>query len=385
MTIGSKELIRDINTKLVLESIIEKAPISRAALSKELGLTKATISSIVQDLIQKNLVLEIGCGVTSIGRKPTLLTFYEKAGFTLCIDLTFNTISYMLTDLIGHSIRKKRIFPGEGYEKNIIQILSSIVEHCLEHTENAMYGLVGITIAIHGVTLHNKIIFTPYYDFHQIDIAEILREKYQIPIHLFNDSNLAVMGENIYSVRVENIAAIYVYSGIGLGMVLNNQLYIGKDGYAGEFGHTIIELNGRPCPCGNRGCLEQYASQLALLNELAKRKGCDHITFEELSALYKNNDNDAKYILEQFTQIMAAGINNLLNLYNPQVLLINSRFTAEFPQLLDEIKKLLLPRMDIADSIRLSKMNDDAILYGAAYVNIMHFLKIKHFRPQIRF
>lgn len=385
MTIGSKELIRDINKHLVLETVIEKAPISRAELSKTLGLTKATISSIVQDLIQTNLVMEIGSGDTSIGRKPTMLTINQDAGKTLCIDLGVNSIRYMITDIIGNCLFKETIYLEDGYENQVIERLVTIIDQCVPYTQNCPYGLVGITLAIHGVTHNNEIIFTPYYNLHATDIAGILEQKYKIPVFLYNDSNLAVMGENVYSAKVENIASIYVYSGIGLGMVLNNHLYAGANGYAGEFGHTIIELNGRQCPCGNRGCLEQYASQRALLKELAERKGVSKISFETFSELYRTKDSDAEYIVSQFVKIMSAGINNLLNLYNPEVILLNSRFTAEFPHLLNEIKALLLPRMEIADSIRLSKMNDDAILYGAAYINIINFLKIKKFHPQIQF
>ena len=385
MTIGSKELIRGINTQLVLETIIEKSPISRAELSKELGLTKATISSIVSELLSRSLVAEIGCGETTIGRKPTLLCFEQAAAAGLAVDLTVDSIHYLLTDLGGNAILKQSAALQDGYEQNVLQLLTEVVDHCIQCTNYMPYGLIGITISIHGVTYHNQIIFTPYYDLYSADIAKNLQERYNIPVRLYNDSNLAVMGENIFSVQVPNIASIYVYSGIGLGLIFNHRLYEGANGYAGEFGHTIIELGGRQCPCGNAGCLEQYASQRALLNELANRKNVLKISFEEYVSLYESGDNDAIYITRQFVTFMAAGINNLLNLYNPEVVLLNSRFTAQFPEILDEIKQNLLPRAEITDSLRLSKMNGDAILYGGAYINIMQFLKIKHFKPKLRF
>ena len=93
MVTGSKELIRDINTKLVLETIINNTAISRAAIAKYLGLTKATISAIVQELINKKLVIEIGSDDTSLGRKPILLSINKKAGYVLCIDIGVDTIS----------------------------------------------------------------------------------------------------------------------------------------------------------------------------------------------------------------------------------------------------------------------------------------------------
>lgn len=384
MKIGSKELIRDINTTLVLESIIEKVPISRAELSKNLGLTKATISSIVQELITKHLVIEIGCGDTSIGRKPTMLTLNYTAANTICVDLDVTQIHFMVTDLGGKSIYRKTLCLKEGYEKHAVKFLIDLIEEYKQSAPSSIYGIAGITIAIHGVIHKNTIIFTPYYNLSS-NIAEELQKYFEIPVFLYNESNLAVIGENIFSTQVENIASVGIHTGIGLGMILNNKLYTGFNGYAGEFGHTIIELDGRQCPCGNKGCLEQYASQRVLLKELAQKKQTEKISFEQFKELYLKKDIDALAITKQFVKIIAAGLNNLLNLYNPEIILLNSQFTTEFPKLLEEIKALLQPRMKMANTIRLSKMNDEAILYGAAYINISNFLKIKHFYPSIRF
>lgn len=384
MKIGSKELIRDINTTLVLESIIEKAPVSRAELSKTLGLTKATISSIVQELITKHLVIEIGCGNTSIGRKPTMLTLNYTSATTICVDLDVTQIHFMVTDLGGKNIYRKTLCLKEGYEKYAVKFLIHLIEEYKQSAFSNTYGIVGITIAIHGVIHKNTVIFTPYYNLSP-NIAEKLEKYFQIPVFLYNESNLAVIGENIFSTRVENIASVGIHTGIGLGMILNNKLYTGFNGYAGEFGHTIIELDGRQCPCGNKGCLEQYASQRVLLKELAQKKCTEKISFEQFKELYLKKDIDALAITKQFVKIIAAGLNNLLNLYNPEIILLNSQFTTEFPELLEEIKTLLQPRMKMANTIRLSKMNDEAILYGAAYINISNFLKIKRFYPSIRF
>ena len=96
MVTGSKELIRDINTNLVLETIINKSAISRAAIAKYLGLTKATISAIVQELINKKLVIEIGSDDTNLGRKPILLSLNKKAGYVICIDIGVDTISALV-------------------------------------------------------------------------------------------------------------------------------------------------------------------------------------------------------------------------------------------------------------------------------------------------
>ncbi len=368
---------------MVLEAIIEKAPISRADLSKDLGLTKATISSIVQELIEKNFVIEIGSADTVIGRKPTMLTLNKDAGYSVCIDLSVNHTDFMITDLLGGCIWQKHVTYANIDAIHVIDMLCSLLDTFLQTRESkTTYDIIGITIAIHGVVNENKIVFTPYYDLHQYDFVHILSKKYKTDVFLYNEANLSVLGENTFSNYVENIAVIGIHSGIGLGMVLNGQLYSGFNGYAGEFGHTIIELDGRPCPCGNCGCLEQYGSQRALLSDLAEKKGLETVCFEQFAEWYRKKDEDAIAIAKQFVKFIAAGINNLLNLYNPEIIILNSEFTKAFPALLDEIKEQLHSKTHFSKTILLSKMNDEAVLYGAAFINIVHFLGIEKFNPK---
>ena len=109
MVTGSKELIRDINTQLVLETIINQASISRASIAKHLGLTKATISAIVHELINRKLVIEVGSDDTSLGRKPILLSLNKKAAYVLSIDLGVDAITALVSDLAGEDCSLKQI------------------------------------------------------------------------------------------------------------------------------------------------------------------------------------------------------------------------------------------------------------------------------------
>lgn len=286
MITGSKELIRDINSKLVLETIINHNPISRASISKELGLTKATISAIVQDLMNKNLVIEIGSDDTSLGRKPILLSFNKKAGHALCIDLGVETISALITDLSAEDCVLKQI-KTPSKPQMIVPTLVDLIDSIQKKLPNSTYGLIGITIGIHGVTSDNTIKFAPYYELSQLDIANRLEQQIGIPVYLENEANLSVLGEKTFMFDYPNIANISVHSGIGIGLIINNELYTGYNGYAGEFGHSIVEIDGRPCPCGNHGCLEQYVSERVLLKQFAQRKEMKEIDFDTFSSMYQ--------------------------------------------------------------------------------------------------
>lgn len=374
MVTGSKELIRDINTNLVLETIINHTAISRAAIAKHLGLTKATISAIVQELINKKLVIEIGSDDTSLGRKPILLSLNKKAGYVICIDIGVDTISALVSDLIGEDCSLKQIKTPKT-TANIIDVLIQLIES-MKLPKDTPYNLVGITLGIHGVIANNQVSFTPYYKLAGFHLAEELEQHFSAPVYLENEANLSVIGEKTFQYDYSNIANVSVHSGIGLGIIINHQLYTGYNGRAGEFGHTIIEIDGRQCPCGNKGCLEQYVSERTLLQEFAHMKGMEEASFEQFRSFYEANDPDACKIMGDFIKYMSVGVNNILNAYNPDIVIINSSFTIFFPHITEQIEASLSSKMNSYIRIVPSVLQDTSILLGGICVAIKGFLGI---------
>lgn len=375
MVTGSKELIRDMNSTLVLETIVNSRSISRATISKKLGLTKATISAIVADLIDKNLVVEVGSDNTHLGRKPILLELNTNAGYVISIDVGVDTISSLRSNLLG---RKCKLIQ-EKTPKNAKEILSAIIriiDSLKEDDEPSVYGLVGITLGIHGIVHDNRIDFTPYYDLTGLNLKNYLEQHFQTKVFLENEANLSVLGEKSFLPEYTNIANISIHSGIGLGLLINDNLYTGFSGYAGEIGHTIIEVDGKSCPCGNNGCLEQYVSERALLQEFQGRKQLDNMDFDTLANMYQTGDPDAIFIFQRFIHYMTVCVNNILNSYNPDIVIINSSFTHFFPKLTEEIETALNSRLNSVLHIYPSKLQDSSILLGGVCVAVKEFLGI---------
>lgn len=376
MVTGSKELIRDINSTLVLETIINTSPISRATISKRLGLTKATISAIVQDLMNKNLVIEIGCDDTELGRKPILLSFNKKAGFIISVDIGVDTISSLLTDLGGEDCSLKQV-KTPAYKDFMISSLCDLIESMIPKNDNSPYGLVGISLGIHGVVNDNQVSFAPYYNLSDTNLAKALEEHFHTPVYLENEANLSVLGEKTFMYDYPNIANISIHSGIGLGIIINHELYTGFNGRAGEFGHTVIEVEGIECPCGNQGCLEQYVSERALLKEYCNKKNISSVTFDTFASGYQTGEKEALEIMDKFIKYMSVGINNILNVYNPDIVIINSSFTIFFPGLTKLIEQSLKSKMNSFIYILPSSLQDSSILLGGICVVIKHFLGIR--------
>ena len=263
---GNPELIRDINTQSVIRTILEYGSISRAAIASHLGLTKATVSAIVQVLLDRGLILEIGSDDTKKGRKPILLTFDQTCGYIISLDLASETITLMTANLLGRDCHIYQYdFPEDSAD--LVPTLIRCIQDAVDTLPQSRYGLLGIALGIHGVVHHNKIIFLPYSSYEDLDLVTPLADAFQVPVLMENEANLSVLGEWHFCHQTNEMLYISVHSGIGVGIIMRNQLVKGKNGYAGEFGHSIIQINGRSCPCGNHGCLEQYASERALFEE----------------------------------------------------------------------------------------------------------------------
>ncbi len=378
MPIANQEMIRDNNRRLVLEYIVNNPPVSRADLSKHLKLTKATISAIAQDLILQNLILEIGSAKTSLGRKPILLKFNQQYGYALAIDVRPRQILTLISDLKGENchVREYPFLP----DAELLPLLSAIIQETLAQYEEEKRKVLGISVGIYGVVQKNQILFTPYYPLPEPDLGSQLEESFHIPVLVENEANLSVLGESAFHDNCRNMIHINVHDGIGMGILIDGHLYKGKDGYAGEFGHTILFPDGKPCPCGNRGCFELYASEKAILEEYGKQMGTEHVSIDEFLADYNRKVPQARDMMELFVKYMSIGINNLINTFNTDLIVLNSSFSNYIPDVNSRIVEYLARHQNRNCRIIPSSLQEISGLMGGIRLSSEHFLDIRQLK-----
>ena len=381
MNTQTKEFIQDINNSIVLEAITKTPSISRMDLMKKLRITKTTFSTIIQELLKKKLILEVGDTNIHLSHKNLMLEFNQDAGYALCIDIGVSSCTALLTNLRGETYKTEKITTPKDLSK-LDYALIKLIEHMQLYLPTTPYGLVGITLGIHGVTHDNRVIFAPYYKLSEYDLAKTIGGHFDVPVYLENEANLSALGESTFAYDYPNIASISIHSGVGLGLIMNNRIYTGFSGYAGEFGHTIIAVDGRPCPCGNHGCLEQYVSEQVLLNEFAAMKRLPFISFDQFASYYRSRDSDAQIIVNKFVKYMTVGLNNMLNAYNPELVVINSSFTTYFPELAKVIENCLSSKMNDYLYVVPSTLQDTSSLLGGISLVIEQFLGIKNLKLQ---
>lgn len=374
MSIANQEMIRNNNRRLVLEFIINHPPISRAALAKQLSLTKATISNIVQELLEQHFIQEIGSAQTSLGRKPILLEFNKSYGFALSLEIQPQQIIALITNLKGEVQELKKI-PFHPQD-NLLPHLEKILNFYIRESADFKNKIIGISIGIYGVVQKNEILFTPYYPLPNAGLGEYLQKTSKIPVFVENEANLSVLGEAAFHHKYKNMIHINVHDGIGMGILVNGRLYKGRDGYAGEFGHTILFPDGKPCPCGNHGCFELYASQRAILENYAAQQKKETVTISEFLKDYDANLPLAGEMMDLFVKYISIGINNIINTFNTDVIVLNSAFSNHIPDINHRILKYLARHQNRDCNIIPSKLGNFSCLLGGARISIENFLDI---------
>lgn len=378
MITGDASYIKKINRSLIIREIVKKGMISRADLSKAVALTRATISVQVADLLEDELVVETHLEHNAVGRKPIMLSLNADAGYALGIDLDYGRISFALTDLLGHTV-SSNIVKLETTEYS--EILALLIKHITTYKKNytsSRYGIIGIVIAIHGLVSNQEVIhYVPRLGWNDVNLKADLENALGLEIHLENNSNLSSFAERVYVHHdTDNLLSATFHSGIGLGMIINNKFFRGHDGFAGEIGHMIVVPGGRPCKCGNKGCWEKYASESNIMEVLSEKKKTPNITFEQIQEWIDQGDAEVTEIMDEFIYYLSIGLNNMINIYNPDVIVIDSEFLRIYPDSIHKIKQNLNSQISHYRELLISSLGKDSSILGACALAIQYFLDV---------
>lgn len=376
--VTDKYAIREMNENLVLRKVMQQGIISRANLAKELTLNKTSVSAIVADLIDKDLIVETGAGESSGGRKPILLMFNQKAGYSLSFDVGPDYISSLLTHLDGTFVADAYVKIAITSEAELLEAITTSIENYAAIMEKTTYGIAGICVGLHGIVNNEQLVFSPFYSLDVGKIKEKIKADYNLSVFFENEANLAALGEQKLKPEIANLVSMSVKYGIGAGIIIDESLYTGASGHAGEIGHFIAVINGRKCSCGNHGCIEQYASEYNILQRYKEVAKLESVNFIKFKQDYLGNRPEAHVIMQQFVQYMAIAINNLITAFNPEIIIINSQITNQIDGIVDLIQEQLTYKGQGNIQIKTSSLDRRATLLGGIHLNIGNFLGIKN-------
>lgn len=383
---GNQQLVKQINKTLVLEKVMNEAPISRAYIAKELGLNKGTVSSLVSELIDEHLVFETGPGESSGGRRPVMLTFNKDAGYAIGVDLGVNYILSILTDLKGNVVREIYQHITNTEYEHVFSIIKKSINDLIESAPDSPYGIIGIGIGVPGIVNNQgEILIAPNLHWENIQLKQQIEKTFNLPVVIENEANAGAYGEKLFGAGKDFNNMIYVSAGIGIGVgiIIDGELYTGNNGYSGEMGHTIIMVDGKKCSCGSVGCWELYASEKALLEHVKEK----HIINSEcltIEMLIEEAEAGNDAIIEVFKEIgkyLSVGINNIIKTFNPQQVIIGNRLAMlqkwiEVP-IQEFIQKHCKQFLQEDLSVEFSALKKHSVPVGVSALSIEHFLKSK--------
>jgi len=370
--------IRNINKGLVLRTIEKNGPISRADVGKMVGLTPPTISAIVKDLIERDIVQEIGKGDSSGGKKPILLKINAETAYMIAVDLGGeNGIRVALMDL-SYNIIKEKFGPkmeslnGQKLKKS----LSFLLKDFIKEINISQEKILGIGIGVPGIidSKLKKVTDTPYLNW-EMSLDDLTLEEIGIPIVLENDVNLMALGEKTKGIaqKINNFVFVGERTGIGAGIIINRKLYKGANNAAGEAGYLFIDPKYAPKSIRDCGCLEKLASYKVIVEKARKKMG-KNIKVIEIFKMAAEGDSAALNIVQETLKYLAYGIANISCVLDPELVIIGGGISILPIRFLEEMKTNIREIIPFVPKIEFSKLGEDGVLIGAA-VKVLEPLK----------
>jgi glucokinase-like ROK family protein len=388
--IADQTFVRETNLSLILRMIHTQAPISRAKLAMVSGLNKSTVSSLVDELLESKLVHETGSNTGGAGRPATLLEMNPHVGCIIGVELGVDFVSVAVTDFLGHILWRRRedADPTEDQGKMINQTLR-IVKEAMVVGKKKNYKFLGLGLATPGTVdvEQGVLIFAPNLHWRNVPFVKIFSEQTKLNVFVENDANAAAIAEHLFGTARQCQDFLFVFAGVGIGggLFLNGKIYRGRNGYAGEIGHSPImaEPSQTVCHCGNRGCWETYANQYSIIQRVqarleVKRSSIIPKLMAEQNAplsiplIKQAADTGDIEAIDSFAEAghaMGQGLAGLINIFNPEKIVIGGPLSVAGEYLLPAIKKTVtrhaLPESIQQTSVVLSPFGPDASLIGA--------------------
>lgn len=385
---GEPALLYRLNQSAILDLIRNQGPISRVEVAKQLRLSAATVTRIVQKLLDENLVVEVAQGSSITGRKPILLQLNYKASFIIGVDQGGTKIAGAVADLEGELLARQRALSSEAGNSKASNLdrLLTVIEELLSASRAAIgetQGRIrGIGIGVAGVVRGDgTVVWAPALGWRDLPLEQIVRERFGIPTFVENDVNLAALGELWFGAGkgLRNLICVSIGTGIGAALIVDGRLYRGRTNSAGEIGYVITDRSQLGRTFDGFGPLESLAAASAVAERAralladgrpSQMRSLVHgdlslLTAEEVCQAARQSDQVAQQIVSDTADALAIGLSNAINLFDPDIVILNGGLLRSSDLFIDRIHGLLRGTVPDLPPIVVSPLGEDAALKGA--------------------
>lgn len=378
--------VRDHNLALVLRQVLDApGPVSRADIAASTGLTRATVSSLVDALVEAGLVHEgAHLAKAGAGRPATGLTLAPDAAAGIGLEVNVDYLATCVVDLAGR-VRHRRVVGRDqrgGSPGGALRRAGRLTLDALDAAATAGLTVAGVAVALPGLVQapDGPLRLAPNLGWRDVDVVRLLAREPRLaalPVTVDNEADLAALAE-LYAGRSEGPGSFVHVSGevgIGAGIVLDGRLYRGRHGWSGELGHVTVHPDGLACGCGSRGCLEQYAGQEAILRAagvpvpVATSMG-GAATVEQIAALGRSGHPTMLAALRAAGSALGVALAGAVNLLDVDAVVLGGIYGPLAEWVLPEVERELAARVLGAPwsgvEVRASRVGPDAAVRGAA-------------------
>ncbi|MGI6208219.1 MAG: ROK family transcriptional regulator [Anaerolineae bacterium] len=392
---GKAAFIREYNRWLIANLLRREGPMSRSDLAERLELSAPAVSRIVEGLIAQGYVEEIGLAHTPVGRRPRLLGIRAQAGSVIAIDLRrVDRVEVGLADLQGHLYGSQESRLQSPEPQAVVEEVARLTEDVLAQWGSGLPQPMAAGLACPGVIDFDRgsVEYSAHLGWRDVPIRALLSQRLGMPTVVDTDCNAPALAESWLGAGadVDHLVYLALGPGLGVGIVIGGSVYRGAVGVAGELGHTVVQLEGgRPCRCGNRGCVETYLSDEAILRA-AQEAGlrADGSGVAQVFAAAEAGDQGAQQVVDGVARALETVVTNVLNLLNPELLVLDAQPEVA-PVLLAAARRAAerwaLPLVGRAVRIEPPSLGSKTVLVGAAMLVLERFWQAPVFDIEVSY
>ena len=342
----NNEIMKENNSKLVMDVIRCRKNISRTELAKRIGMTQASVTNIVNDLIQKGFLIETGEAESNGGRRPILLDINPTVGYVVGINLKATEMCCVVTDFSANILVCE--YENVDIERGVEAILSKVIDlanRCIKESGVSRDKILGVGLVSAGpYDYESGVMINPpnFKGWNNVRIKEIVSKSLNLPVSFEKETPAASLAEYWFgdASRARSLFLISIFDvGIGGSLVLDGHVYHGFKGGAAEIGHMTIDPAGKQCACGNFGCLETMADGRATTEHYRRALKLDHLEMQKLGVedlskvnlnflLQKAEEGDELCIreLERSANYIGIALQNVIQMYSPDTIVMAGEF-----------------------------------------------------------
>lgn len=314
--------VKKANKKLLYQTIKKMGQVTMTELGRMTQLSRPTISSLVRELEDENLIEKNGYGISQGGRTPSLYSINAQAAFVIGIDLEFPPVRIVISDLECHLIYSSiRFYPSDSGKDEVLNLLFQQIDDLIRDSQIDPGKLRGVGVGIPGTIDYknnNSVNLARIFGWENVPIGQLLEEHLGIPAYIDRNVNLLSWAERKLVMKETKLDMLYIVVRVGVGLAIwtNGRLIRGEWGNAGRIGHMTMDINGPKCSCGSRGCLGLYTSERAMQEMYQKKTGQKLKKGAEIVSLASQGDTAAIEVMETVGRYVGMGILNAVNLFD---------------------------------------------------------------------